>query len=119
MDERTLKRVVLNTPFSYPLVEGNVLKSKVTDPRLKTKCCYLTVVTLPDDCGKEVFIKPDASFLVTSAKYHYETFDLKVTREIEGDSVTYKDLAGYIGAEHMNLIDDRLYFYLHKSITRL
>ncbi|WP_028549357.1 hypothetical protein [Paenibacillus sp. UNC451MF] len=118
MDERTLRRVVMNTPFSYPLVEGNVLNTRVTDPRLKTKCCYLTVVTLSEDCAKEIFIKPDASFIVTQAKYQYGTFELNVAREIEGDSVDYKDLEKYVGKEHMELIDNRLYFYLHKSLSK-
>ncbi|OXM85949.1 hypothetical protein [Paenibacillus rigui] len=119
MDERTLKKALMNTPFSYPLVEGNPLNLKVTDPRLKVKCCYITVVTLGEGNTKEVFIKPDATFIVTRATYNYGTYELKVNREIEGDSVTYEELPQHIGEEHMNLIDERLHFYLYKSISKL
>lgn len=116
MDERMLRKVVMLVPFSYPLVEGTTIHTNSSDPKLKIKCFYLTVIHQEDNQGIEVFIRPDTSFVVTRATYHYSTYDMKVSRQISGDSVPYAKLPDFIGAENMRLIDDRLSYYLLKSL---
>lgn len=57
---------MLHTPFSFPLLQGEALQRRSTDPKLHTKCSYLTVVQLGDK-NREVFIKPDTTFLIAES----------------------------------------------------
>ncbi|MCP3772309.1 hypothetical protein NLX71_03130 [Paenibacillus sp. MZ04-78.2] len=116
MDERFLKKIVMNVPFSYPLAEGTTIQKNENDPKLQVKCFYLTVVNKGDHTGIEVFIKPDTYFLIAKATYHYDTFEMTVVRQLENISVHYNELPDYIGQENMSLIDDRLSYYLFKSL---
>ncbi|KPV56256.1 hypothetical protein QJ48_28700 [Paenibacillus sp. A3] len=116
MDEKLLKKIVMNVPFSYPLAEGTTIQKNANDPKLQVKCCYLTVVNKGDHTGIEVFIKPDTYFVITKATYNYDTFEMTVVRQLENISVHYNELPDYIGQENMSLIDDRLSYYLFKSL---
>ncbi|RAV22482.1 hypothetical protein [Paenibacillus contaminans] len=113
MDEKTLRRAVQRTPFAYPLLQGAAINRRSTDPKLHTKCSYLTVVPLnpAEQKFREVFVKPDTMFLIADAVYNYGQSDFTVQREIVHDAVPYEKLAEYIGEENVKLVDERIYHY--------
>lgn len=113
MDEKTLKRALQRTPFAYPLIQGAAINRRSTDPKLHTKCAYLTVISLNEEqrLYREVFVKPDTLFLIADAKYEYGQSDFTVNREVVNDAVPYAKLADYIGEESVRLVDERIYHY--------
>ncbi|MEI7025630.1 hypothetical protein [Paenibacillus sp. y28] len=118
MDERTLRRAVTNAPFAFPLMQGEAINRRSSDPKLQTKCSYLTVITLDEAKKKfrEVFLKPDTTFLIADATYHYGTTDFTVQREVVNDAVPYGKLIDYIGHDNMKLVDDRIYHFIASSL---